>query len=117
MGNWLKHFLNLALPPKADGSRWIPWVVGPNIAADAVIALCFAALAGILIVVVYRRKEPQLGYTAVTLGLFAVACACTFAVEIITTWYGAFHFAGLIKTFTAATGLAAILDEAATRQG
>lgn len=72
-----------------------------HVVSDALIALAYFAIPGILLYFLHKRKDVVFSWVFVMFALFIVACGLTHLMGIWTFWYPDYLEQGLIKALTA----------------
>lgn len=72
-----------------------------HVVSDALIALAYFAIPGILLYFLHKRKDVVFSWVFVMFALFIVACGFTHLMGIWTFWYPDYLEQGLIKALTA----------------
>lgn len=91
--------------PHGHCMLWSPWVLGPSILSDIIIALAYFTIPPILFVLSRRRPDLFPSRQALAFAVFILACGCTHVLDVLTMyvpWYRALVAAKLVTAMASA---------------
>src|SRR5258705_2236118 len=104
--NWINQlFSSSGLMPHGFCYTWDPYVIGLNVASDALIALAYYTIPFTLVYFVRRRSDLAFHWMFLCFALFIVACGTTHVMEILSIWHPMYWLQGVIKAATAAVSI------------
>ena len=78
-----------------------------HVVADAIMAIAYFAISVTLAYLVYRaRRDIPFPWMFLAFGVFIIACGCTHAMEVVTTWVPVYIFSATVKVFAAGVSIA-----------
>ena len=91
--------------------RWEPGLVGTHVVADALIALAYFCISGLLFLFIKKRLDVQFNWIFAAFGLFILACGISHVMDIVTLWVPLYRLAAFCKVVTAtvSVGTAVVL--------
>jgi PAS domain S-box-containing protein len=89
--------------------RWEPGLVGTHVVADALIALAYFSIPGLLFLFIKRRRDIQFNWIFAAFGVFILACGITHVMDIVTLWVPFYRLAAFFKGVTAVVSVGTVL--------
>jgi len=104
--DWINQlFSSSGFMPHGFCYTWDPYVIGLNVASDALIALAYYTIPITLVYFVRRRSDLAFHWMFLCFALFIVACGTTHVMEILSIWHPMYWLQGVIKAATAAVSI------------
>ncbi len=98
---WEKLFDANGFMPHGMCILWRNDLLFLHVVSDALIALAYFAIPGILLYFLHKRRDVVFSWVFVMFALFIVACGFTHLMGIWTFWYPDYLAQGLVKALTA----------------
>jgi len=88
--------------------RWEPGLVGTHVIADALIAVSYFCIPGLLWFGIKKRTDIKFNWVFIPFLLFILACGVTHVMDIVTLWAPLYWLAGFFKVVTAVASMVTV---------